>query len=42
MNRSHISTGLMFGVGGKELDTERYTDVSTIMQVMFMVYRRSN
>ena len=42
MNRSHASTGFIFGVGGRELDTERYTEVSTIMQVMFIVYTRSN
>ena len=37
MNRSQTSTGLMDDVVGKLLETERYTEVRTIMQVMFAV-----
>ena len=29
LNRSHTSTGLMLGVLGRELDTERYMEAST-------------
>ena len=42
LNKSHSSTGLIEGVGMREEDTERYTEVSTIMQVMFTVMMRSS
>ena len=41
LNRSHVSTGLIVRVPGRDSDTERYTDVSTIIQVMLMVKIRS-
>ena len=41
LNRSHTSTGLMIAVLGREADTEREMEASTIMLVMLMVYTRS-
>ena len=37
LKMSHISTGLMFGVLGKPEETDKYTEVSSIMHVMFTV-----
>ena len=41
LQRSHTSTGLMLGVLGREEDTDKYTEVRTIMQVMFTVISSS-
>ena len=37
LKNSHTSTGLMLGVLGREVDTDKYMDASTIKLVMFMV-----
>ena len=41
LTRSQISTGLILSVLGRVEETERYTEVSTIMQVMLTVMIRS-
>ena len=41
LTRSQISTGLILSVLGRVEETERYTEVSTIMQVMLTVINRS-
>ena len=41
LKRSQISTGLIFGVLGRLEETDKYTEVSTIMQVMFTVTNNS-
>ena len=38
---SHTSIGFMLDVLGKEVETERAMEASTIMLVMLMVYTRS-
>ena len=41
LNRSQISIGLIEAVGGKLLDTDRYIEARTIMDVILMVIRSS-
>ena len=40
LNKSQTSTGLIVAVLGKLLETERYTNDRTIMQVMLTVMMR--
>ena len=37
LHRSHTSTGFIVGVPGREVETDRYTEANTIIQVMLMV-----
>ena len=39
--RSHISTGFIEFVLGKEVDVDKYMDARTIMLVILMVYIKS-